>query len=103
MPNPRYSKQHRGGTGGFSRQLGKRYPSQQRILNTGAQRDSIARIENRIAKWDAGTAELELEFAKVRAKNHRFVPMGRLPACELCGSNRDDLRENGTRIHTGGE
>lgn len=68
----------------------------------GRMNHSTDALQSKIDKWQAGTDELEAEMAKVRATLHSFVPMGKLPACERCGSGRND-RLDDKPIHYGGE
>ena len=75
-------------------------PERQAVLRTGGRmRSSEARTEARLAKWKAGAAAIEAEYAKARAVKHRFVPMGKLPSCEVCAATEHQLHDNGQRVH----
>ena len=101
MTRWRYSKQPGGAGGGrFLRPRGVYGAVEhQSVLKAGNHEIRQATIE----RWDDGVDALEARFAKARAKTHAFMPMGKLPSCERCGSSRDDRREDGTRIHTNRE
>lgn len=60
----------------------------------------IAKSQRTVDMWDRGTAALEAKMAKQRKFTHAFEQMGRLPACERCGSGINELL-NGKRIHFG--
>lgn len=70
----------------------------------GIEQQATLKIGNRdvrqttLDNWSAGADELEAKMARIRAVTHQFVPMGKLSACERCGSGVDD-QIDGRQIH----
>lgn len=86
MANPHYRKQPGGQR--FARPLGRRYPKQQ-VTSFGTLRQSEDRAQATLDKWQAGADEYEAQMQAMRAKRHKFVPMGKTSICDKCGLPQD--------------
>lgn len=104
MTRYHYSKKPGGSRGSYRRpHLPYGESTDQATTRLGGRTNySADALQSKLDKWQAGANELEAEMAKVRATLHSFVPMGKLPACERCGSGRNDWLDD-KPIHYGGE